>query len=126
MAHIRISKQHGLRCPSARALCDAIFIPDKDDQNCISIYLTSIGFSWENVLQYNAKWLWKRCKYIVPPPELLYPAVKEVYITYGPLLDSKTKQPLFNNQAWKDAGNVLKAIKTGLLSDPPGIVFIIK
>jgi hypothetical protein len=36
-------------------------------------------------------------------------------------LDSKSRKPLFNRQAWKDALNVLKAIQAGLLSDPPGI-----
>jgi hypothetical protein len=51
----------------------------------------------------------------------LYPLVKEVYSTFGPFLDAKTKQPLFNIRAWKDASNVLKAIQAGLLSDPPGI-----
>jgi len=47
--------------------------------------------------------------------------VKEVYAAFGCLLDAKTKQPLFNSRAWRDAGNVLKAIKAGLLSDPPGV-----
>ena len=56
-----------------------------------------------------------------PPPELLYSLVKEVFSSYGPLLDSEKKQPLFNAQAWKDARNVLKVIQSGLLSDPPNI-----
>jgi hypothetical protein len=73
------------------------------------------------MLHFNACWLWKRCKRAIPPPEELYSLVKEVYITFGPLHDSKTQKPLFNTHAWKDAGNVLKAIQAGLLSDPPGI-----
>ena len=121
MARIRVSKEHGFRRPFARALHDAMLIPDQTDKSRISDYLISIGSSWEHVLQSKPKWLWKRCKRVVPPPEELYPAVKEVYTVYGPLLDSATKKPLFNTHAWKDASNVLKAIKAGLLSDPPGI-----
>jgi len=121
MARIKISKEHGFRRPFARALRDAMLIPDATDKKCISDYLISIGSSWAEMLQFNAKWLWKRCKRIIPPPEQLYPLVKEVYTTFGPLLDAKTRKPLFNSRAWKDAGNVLKAIRAGLLSDPPGI-----
>lgn len=121
MARIKVSKDHGFRRAFARALRDAMLIPDLDDKKRIEAYLNSIGSSWDDVLQFNAKWLWKRCKRTIPPPELLYPLVKEVYFTYGSLLDSKTKKPLFSTQAWKDAKNVLRVIQAGLLSDPPGI-----
>jgi len=121
MARIKVAKEHGFRRPFARALRDAMLIPDIEGKKRIEAYLTTIGSSWDDVLQFNAKWLWKHCKRTIPPPELLYPLVKEVYLTYGPLLDCKTKQPLFNSRAWKDAGNVLKAIQAGLLSDPPGV-----
>ena len=121
MACIKVSKEHGLRRPFAQALHDAILIPDAADKSRVSEYLASISTSWNDVLWTKATWLWKHCKRTIPPPEQLYPAVKEVYTTFGPLLDAKTRQPLFNSRAWKDAGNVLKAIKMGLLSDPPGI-----
>ncbi len=121
MARIKVSKDHGCRRPFARALRDAIFIPDQEDKLRISKYLTSIGSSWDEVLLLNAKWLWKHCKCVIPPPEQLYPLVKEVFTIYGPLLDAKTQKPLFNSRAWKDASNVLKVIKAGLLSDPPGV-----
>ena len=121
MARIRVSRTHGFRRPFARALRDAVLIPDTQDQQQITAYLVCIGSSWEEMLQVNPKWLWKRCKRIVPPPEILYPAVEEVYETYGPLLDAATNTPLFNRQAWKDAKNILKSIQLGLLSDPPDI-----
>jgi hypothetical protein len=121
MAHIKVSKEHGFRRPFARALRDAILVPDAADKTRISLYLASVDTSWEDVLRFNASWLWKHCKRIIPPPEQLYPLVKDVYAAFGSLLDAKTKQPLFNSRAWKDAGNVLKAIKAGFLSDPPGI-----
>jgi hypothetical protein len=46
--------------------------------------------------------------------------VNKVFQLYCPQKDSKTNLPLFNAQAWNDTKNVLKAIKLGLLSDPPG------
>lgn len=121
MARIRVSRTHGFRRPFARALRDAILIPDEQDRNRITAYLISIGSSREETLRMNPKWLWKRCKRVVPPPEILYPAVEEVYKTYGPLLDAATSTPLFNRQAWKDAKNILKSIQLGLLSDPPDV-----
>jgi len=42
---------------------------------------------------------------------------------YGPMLDAKTKGPLFNKAAWKRANNVLKEIITGNASDPCGMTF---
>ena len=121
MNRIKVPKEHGCRRPFARALRDAMLIPDADDKKRISEYLVSVGTSWDEKLRYNARWLWKHCKRTVPPPDQLYPAVKEVFMTFGPMLDSKTNKPLFNSQAWKDAGNILKAIQAGLLSDPPGV-----
>jgi hypothetical protein len=118
MARIKVPRNHGFTCPFARALRDAIFIPDEEDRARIASYLTSNNSSWDEVLRFNPQWLWKRCKRIIPPPELLYSAVCEVYKTFGPLLDSKTGAPLFNTQAWKDARNIMKSIQAGLLSDP--------
>jgi hypothetical protein len=117
MAQIKVPKNHGFTHPFACALRDAIFIPDEEDRARIASYLTSIDSSWDEVLRFNPQWLWKRCKRIIPPPELLYPPVHEVYKTYGPLLDSATNTPLFNARAWKDANNTLKSIQAGLLSD---------
>jgi hypothetical protein len=57
MARIKIAKEHGCRRPFARALRDAIFIPDEEDKLRVSSYLASIGSSWDDVLQFNAWWL---------------------------------------------------------------------
>ncbi|KAL7546679.1 hypothetical protein ACHAWF_010011 [Thalassiosira exigua] len=56
----------------------------------------------------------------VPEPRILYWRVRAVYITFGSIVDSKTKSPLFNDKAWKKADNVLKEILQGFYSDPPG------
>jgi hypothetical protein len=59
MAQIKVPKNHGFRRSFSRALRDAMLIPDLDDRKWIEVYLKSIGSSWDDVLQFNAKWLWK-------------------------------------------------------------------
>ncbi|KAG8932761.1 hypothetical protein FRC00_014144 [Tulasnella sp. 408] len=121
MQGIPISRAHALKRPFARALRDAILIPDAEDRHRISAVLRAADSSWERQLRINPTWLWKRCKRIIPPPEQLLPTVQKVFTTYGPLKDAKTGLPLFNSAAWNAAKNALKLIKNGYLSDPPGI-----
>ena len=54
MAQIKVPRNHGFRQPFARALRDAIFIPDKDDRKQICAYLATINLSWDSVLLFNA------------------------------------------------------------------------
>jgi len=56
-----------------------------------------------------------------PSPKILYWRVRAVYALCGNIIDSKTKKPLFNAEAWKKADNVLKEILCGFYSDPPGV-----
>ncbi len=118
-----ISRTHGLRVSFARALRDAIFIPDKGDKARICRYLATLKppRDWDYALRTAANWLWKRCKRLIPPPELLYSKVAHVFRTYGPLKDAKTGLPLFNKAAWHTAKNILSLVQLGYLSDPPGI-----
>jgi hypothetical protein len=67
------------------------------------------------------QWVWARCKRQIRPPQLIYPLIEELFHTYGPLLDANTKQPLFNRNAWKAAQGVLRTIRDGFVSDPPGV-----
>jgi hypothetical protein len=57
-----------------------------------------------------------------PAPRILYYRVRAVFALFGNMLDSKTKKPLFNNDAWKKANQVLKEILAGVYSDPPGVI----
>jgi hypothetical protein len=59
----------------------------------------------------------------IPAPSLLYWRVRGVFATYGPMIDSTSKKPLFNDTAWKKADGVLKEILAGHVSDPPGFSF---
>lgn len=57
----------------------------------------------------------------VPPPNILYWRVRAVFVLYGPMIDSKSKKPLFDKRAWKKGNNVLREILLGYYSDPPGV-----
>jgi hypothetical protein len=120
---IYIPPTHALSVEFARALRDAIFIPDEDDKQRISAYALTLNppVSFDALVRTCPAWVWQRCKRIIPPPEKLYPLVKSVFHTYGPLKDAKTGAPLFNAAAWNMAKNVLKLIQDGYLSDPPNI-----
>lgn len=68
-------------------------------------------------------------KYIaccVPLPKILYWRVRAVYTLYGHMKDSKTKAPLFNENAWKKANNILKEILNEFYSDPLGVQWYTK
>ncbi|KAF8174192.1 hypothetical protein K438DRAFT_1771787 [Mycena galopus ATCC 62051] len=118
-----ISVQHGLRIEFARALRDAIFIPDAEDKSRIVAWgqRQNPPQSWDELLRKRPAWLLRRCKHIIPPPEQLHGDVAEVFRTFGSLKDANTGLPLFNHAAWAIAKNVLELIAKGYLSDPPGI-----
>ncbi|KAF7377554.1 3'-5' exonuclease domain-containing protein [Mycena sanguinolenta] len=118
-----ISVVHGLRIEFARALRDAIFIPDPVDKARIIAWgrRQNPPQDWNSLLRSSSQWLWRRCKRIIPPAEELYPLVAAVFKTFGHLKDAKSGLPLFNPSAWAVAKNVLELIQKGFLSDPPGI-----
>ncbi|KIK55784.1 hypothetical protein GYMLUDRAFT_1017370 [Collybiopsis luxurians FD-317 M1] len=118
---IYISRMHALRIPFSQVLCDAIFIPHPEDKRRVCDWLRTKDLTWDFMLQYKARWLWLHVRHTIPPPELLYPIVHEVFQKYGPLKDAKTNLPLFTASTWKTVKNILDLIRNGYLSDPPGI-----
>jgi hypothetical protein len=125
MAMFKISPQHGLHRPFARALHDAIFLPDPHDKAAMSQILQTRMITFDQMVLRHPTWVWRRVKRFVPPPEVLLPHVKLILQTYGPLLDATTHQPLFNKLSWEKAKNILENIRMGYYSDPPGIVLYI-
>jgi hypothetical protein len=125
MAMFKISVHHGLRRPFARALRDAIFIPDEEDKAAVSQVLETRHIGFEEMVLRDPGWVWKRVRRYVPPPEILYPRVKLVLQIYGPLKDAITGQPLFNQASWDKVESVLENIQQGYYSDPPNIALYI-
>lgn len=120
MDRIKIPKNHGIAKKYAKTLSQGIFIVDEADKSAVSKVLSDKGTTWEKMLISNPKWLWRRCKRHVPPPNKLLPVVRDIFLTFGPILCSKTKKPLFNAEAWKKAKLILEDIYMGLVSDPAG------
>lgn len=118
-----IARGHGLRAAFARALRDAFFIHDQNDVQRINVWgsTQTPPVTFDSLKATSPRFIQRHCQRIVPPPEILYPVVREVFDTYGPLKDAKTGQPLFNNSNWRISRNILTLIQNGFVSDPPGI-----
>ncbi|KAI9488288.1 hypothetical protein BDB00DRAFT_877589 [Zychaea mexicana] len=120
---IKVSKKHGLSKIFSRAFRDALFIIDKSDKEKVKKVLAKQGTTWNKKLGENPNWIFRRVRRVVPPPEELYPTVKKLFETYGPLICARTGRPLFDYDNWRQAKNVLTIIHQGHVSDPPGIPF---
>ena len=120
---LRLSATHALRKEFARALRDVLFVPDQEDRHRITNWLsiTKPSRTFEQMQAANPGWLWKHCRRIIPPPEVLSPLLDNLFLTYGPLLDATTNLPLFNKANWKTAKQIREMTRQGFISDPPGI-----
>lgn len=112
---------HGLRRPFARALRDALLIPDEEDKAAITPILEKRETTYDDMVLFHSSYVHRRVRRYIPPPETLYIRVVQVLTAFGPLKDAKTGQPLFNDAAWNKAKNVLEHVRHGYYSDPPGI-----
>ena len=65
----------------------------------------------------------RRCERNALPPSRLYWRVRAVFEEFGNKIDPDTNKPLFNDNCWKVANNLLKEILEGYYSDPPGMQF---
>ena len=74
----------------------------------------------QSMRYFKFKYFRERIPRRVPPPSQHYWRVRKVFETFGPMVDSKTGIPLFNDRAWAKADNVLNEILMGYCADPPG------
>ena len=118
-----LSTAHPLRPHFTRELRDAIFVPDQADKSRIDSWgaLQNPPQTYNTLRNSSPQWVRERCKHIIPAPKRLWHLVSHVFRTYGPLIDPRTKKPLFTTDNWKTAKHVLDLIQNGYLSDPPGI-----
>ncbi|KAG2224491.1 hypothetical protein INT45_010557, partial [Circinella minor] len=123
MDQIKVPRRHGLANDFSRRLRDALFVVDEDDKKKVEAVLLKQGTTWNEKLIKNPRWLFRRVKRTIPPPEKLYPKVKQLFEIYGPLKCARTGRSLFDNEAWKQSKNILKSIHEGQVSDPPGFSF---
>jgi 3'-5' exonuclease len=120
---LRLSTMHGLRKEFGRTLRDILFVADKEDRMRIATWAMKLNppKSFQQLELSQPNWVHKRCRRIIPPPHDLFPMVEKLFLEYGPLRDASTHLPLFNQQNWKTAKQILELIQQGYVSDPPGI-----
>jgi hypothetical protein len=120
---LRLPSNHALRKEFGRVFRDVVFVPDLEDWIRISAWARRLPkpTTFESLQASQPAWLWRCCRRQIPPPEILTPLVKQMFLAYGPLKDASTNQPLFNQHAWKAAKQILELIRQGFVSDPPGI-----
>ncbi|KAL3903558.1 MAG: hypothetical protein SGILL_010401, partial [Bacillariaceae sp.] len=105
------------------ALMNAVYQWDPNDLDRVRANLTSKGWTnddFESILFYRPSYFRTRVKRIILPPNKLYYRVRAVFVTFGDKIDSKTKKALFNAEGWKSANSMLKEVRRGFYSDPPG------
>ena len=96
------------------------------DPHDVDAVLRAKGLSADDI---QAKWYFDfhyfatRVPRTAPSSSILYERVRTVFKTFGPLADPETGKPLFNDQAWSKANNILKEILAGNGSDIPGEVY---
>lgn len=123
MHMFNIPRRHGLRQAFAQALRDAFYIFDAADVAQIARYAAAQvpSLTFLQLFEKKPRWVLRRCKRQIAPPEILYPRVAAVLKKFGPLKDAKTSEPLFNEARWGIANSVLDLVERGLVSDPPGV-----
>ena len=78
------------------------------------------------MLSTKPDWVLRRVKQMIPPPDALALSVQLLFDEFGSLPCSHTNRPLFDDEAYWQADNVLSSIRRGDVSDPPGISFYVE
>lgn len=121
---IYLSASHSHRKQFTRELRDAFFIPNKYDYQRLNQWgaMQNPPQSYEKLRNTSPEWTRTRCRHTIPPPHILYPLVRKVFLTYGTIRDQTTKQILFpTDSQWNAARNILDLIQRGYVSDPPRV-----
>ena len=124
MDRAKIPSKHEAKKAYFVALSEAFLIWNPDKLKDLMTRMRAGGMTEEEVRlqRYFNKRLFCDCvDRHCPAPSILYWRVRAVFVMYGPIVDSKTKAPLFNTRAWQKADNLLKEILEGYYSDPPNI-----
>jgi hypothetical protein len=120
----RVPVKHEAKKGFFVALQNAFFIWNESQMDKLVSSMIESGVD-ENEIEkmkyYNSRLFVNCVEREVPPPSILFWRVRAVFTLYGPMKDSKTGKPLFNDDAWVKAKGVLREILLGYYSDPPGV-----
>jgi hypothetical protein len=79
------------------------------------------GLSFARVLQVQRAWVLRRVRRTIPSGDVVAPRMERVFQLFGSMVDTKSKQPLFNRAAWRAAEEAMRTVRAGWLEDPPGM-----
>lgn len=122
----RVPMHHTSKKDYYYALSCAMFVENKEDMNRVREALRKIGLSDDQIelrRKFNQQFFRRRVRRLIPSPKVLYERVREVYERFGNQPNGPDGKPLFNKNAWYKASCVLKEIRDGFVSDPPGMNF---
>lgn len=119
----RMPKGHGLLALFSRRLSQAMMLSNlKDASKAKEVAAKKWPhLSWAEVLFRRTRWLNKRVRRFVPPPEVLVPRLEAVFREFSDVPDATTDEQLFTPAAIKASKAVVRLARTGVISDHPGI-----
>jgi hypothetical protein len=120
MDMIKISKSHGMHKDFMRRFRDALYVCDQGDKTAIEAFLLSAGTDWNTRMLSNPAWIFERVRRFIPEPVKLYPTLKFLFDSYGPLRCEHSGRQLFDDAAREMSLHVLKSVKEGHVSDVVG------
>jgi hypothetical protein len=126
MDRAKVRVKHEYKKPYYVALMRAFLPWDEVRLQEVFSAMQNHGYSekeLESWLFFRPSYFQRLVERIVLPPSQLYWRVRCVFEVFGGKIDSETKVPLFNENAWAKANNLLREILLGLYSDPPGYNF---
>ena len=123
MDRIKVPRNHPLALSFWRAFRDAIFARSKTDWDRVAEVLTAKGINIEEMWQHNPRYILQRVRRVIPEPDILVPALREVLTKYKDVNpDPKTGRKLLDADAVKAFENLINThAARGCLSDPPGV-----
>lgn len=123
MNRTKVPVKHEAKKAFFHALMNAFLVWNEKKKKQLEDKMKEDGMTKEEIeaKRYFNSHLYQSCvERYAPSPKILYWRVRAVYALFGNMVDSSTGKPLFNDAAWKKADNVLKEIRCGFYSDPPG------
>ena len=118
-----LSKKHGALGLFSRRLSQSIMLSNLKDALAAKVVAAKKwpDTPWAEVLFRRSRWLNKRVRRFIPPPDVLVDRLNAVFAEFQGVVDATTGSPLFTPQAVKAFKAVLKLAESGAVSDRPGM-----
>ncbi|CEP15769.1 hypothetical protein [Parasitella parasitica] len=127
MDMIPIRLNYGMSREFIQKFRDALLVNNAEDEEKVRSYLDSLQsdhrdkMTFKQLMQKKSRWVLKRMRRHVPPPDELHASVKALFDIYEDSKCAVSEFSLFDRRCKAVAPSVLDSIKRGHISDPPGI-----